>query len=177
MIAKLNALRIELDIGDKQYYYDDSYCGDSLSKAQEIYSEYGLVLPETDFKLFDSGCQNYIADFEDEDGKSYFHTFYMKNKNNCELDMLNRADCEGKFLLCSDNVYALEHLLTSIGSDPSFVSDIEPGLIPLVCSMAVYKRDFYQNKIDDLLFMTELRINGGKEFYSAAKQAKKLVFN
>jgi hypothetical protein len=177
MIAKLNALRIELDIGDKQYFYDEGYCENSSDKAKEIYNEYGLILPKEDLELYDSKCKNYLADFEDDSGKKYWHIFYLKYKSNLELNMLNRADCEGKFLLCSDNVYALEHLLASIDSNPDRIKDIEPRLIPLVCSMAVYKRDFYKNKIDDALFMTELKINGGKEFYSAAKEAKRLVFN
>jgi hypothetical protein len=176
MIAKLNTLRIELNIGDNTYYYDEGYCENSLEKAKKIYSEYGLSLPLQDFELYDSKCHNYLADFEDEDKKRYWHLFYIKNKSNQELNMLNRADCEGKFLLCSDNVYALEHLLVSIDSDHTILKDVEPELIPLICSMAVYKRDFYKNKIDDLLFMTELKIKGGKEFYSVVKEAKKLIF-
>jgi hypothetical protein len=34
MIAKLNALRVELDIRDNTYYYDEGYCENSLEKAK-----------------------------------------------------------------------------------------------------------------------------------------------
>ena len=177
MFARLNALRIELDIGENKYYYDEGYTDSPLIKAGEIYQEYGLELPENDFNLYDSRFNNYLANFQDEDGKEYWHIFYNDERKDSMLNFMNRADCEGKFLLCTNNTIALEHLLVSIGSNPNIIKKVQPELIPLISSLCVYKRDFYSGKMHDIAFMGEMKLKTSRtDFYKAFKYAKELVF-
>lgn len=157
MIAKLNALGIELDLGDNILFYNEgSFIGTPCEKTTDICASYGIDVDTERIEMNLEGFNHYVDIFIDENQRECYHIYYRDIKDKI-LHKMNIGNCETNFLGTVNRLDSLEILLGDI-FEKSIDIDLNDMNFATNASMyGIYQRDFKNGYFKHKRFMTLMK--------------------